>query len=150
MNRMIDPDRSEWARWVVLLGLGGFVGNFLLALCDHAQNGFFLPAEWIPVFSSAYAVAFLMLVVVLPLDRSFLGATLLVLLAQVVVGLIGFLLHLRGIVGGVAPGWWENILFGPPVFAPLLFVDLAILSALGVFDLRGRVAKSAPAAEDSA
>ena len=39
MNRMVDPDRTEWARWIVLLGLGGFVGNLILSLCDHAQNG---------------------------------------------------------------------------------------------------------------
>jgi hypothetical protein len=49
MNRMVSEKSVEWARWLVLLGLGGFFGNFILALCDHAQNGFFVQIEWITV-----------------------------------------------------------------------------------------------------
>ena len=41
MNRMVDPKSEEWPRWVLLLGLGGVVGNFIFSLTDHAQNGFF-------------------------------------------------------------------------------------------------------------
>ena len=33
----------EWAQWMLLLALGGFVGNFVFSLTDHAQNGFFNP-----------------------------------------------------------------------------------------------------------
>jgi len=52
LDRMVKPLR-EWANWVILLALGGFVGNFILCLADHAQNGFFNWAEWIGVASSA-------------------------------------------------------------------------------------------------
>ena len=45
---------------MLLLALGGFVGNFVFSLTDHAQNGFFNPLEWIPVVSSALAVGFLL------------------------------------------------------------------------------------------
>ncbi len=140
LNRMVDPDHSDWGRWIVVLGLGGFLGNFLLSLCDHAQNGFFLASEWIPVFSSAFAVGFLGLTVVTRPNRTFLKLCLAVLVAQAIVGGMGFVLHLRGIVGGVANDVRENILFGPPVFAPLLFINLAILSGLGIFDLKSRCA----------
>ena len=138
MNRMVDPDRTEWGRWIVLLGLGGFVGNFILSLCDHAQNGFFVTSEWIPVFSSALAVGFLTLAATRPLNRPFLRVCALVLLVQAVVGCLGFALHLRGIAGGIGPDLWANLLFGPPIFAPLLFVDLALLSGIGVLDLMSR------------
>ncbi len=138
MNRMVDGDRTEWARWIVLLGLGGFVGNLILSLCDHAQNGFFVPSEWIPVFSSALAVGFLVLAATRPINRPFLSVCAIVLLAQAVVGGLGFVLHLRGVAGGIGPDLWANLLYGPPIFAPLLFVDLALLSGIGVFDLTRR------------
>ena len=136
MNRMIDANDKAWGRWVVLFGLGGFIGNFILSLCDHAQNGFFLLAEWIPVVSSAYAVSFFSLAVLMPLNRSFLGVCMYLALAQAVVGALGFLLHLRGIFGGVSSLLGENIRFGPPVFAPLLFANLAVLVGIGLYDLR--------------
>jgi hypothetical protein len=41
MNRMVAAGTVEWGRWVLLLALGGFAGNLVLSLCDHAQNGFF-------------------------------------------------------------------------------------------------------------
>ena len=45
MNRMVDRQSEEWPRWVLLLGLGGVVGNFIFSLTDHAQNGFYHPTE---------------------------------------------------------------------------------------------------------
>src|SRR5262245_42716078 len=61
MNRMVDPESPEWPQWVLLLALGGFVGNFIFSLADHAQNAFFRRTEWIPVAASALAVGFLLL-----------------------------------------------------------------------------------------
>lgn len=55
-NRLVDPDTAEWAQWMLLLALGGFVGNFVFSLTDHAMNGFFNAVEWIPVVSSAFAI----------------------------------------------------------------------------------------------
>ena len=119
----------------MLFGLGGFIGNFILSLCDHAQNGFFLLTEWIPVVSSAYAVGFFALAVLVPLNGSFLRACMYVAFAQAIVGAIGFVLHIYGISGGVSSLLRENILFGPPLFAPLLFSNLAVLVGIGLYDL---------------
>lgn len=138
LNRMVHPESLEWDRWVVLLAGAGFVGNFALALLDHAQNGFFHAGEWIPVAAAAYAVAFLGMVVIRPEDRRILGATLALLAAQVVVGLLGFAFHLHGDLRGPAGaggGLRDNFLYGAPVFAPLLFANLALLAGLGVWDL---------------
>ncbi len=142
---MLDPEDIEWGRWIVVFGLGGFLGNFVLSLCDHAQNGFFIASEWVPVFSSAFAVGFLALTAAAPPNRPSLDLCLAVLLAQAIVGAIGFVFHLRGIAGGVAEGVRENILFGPPVFAPLLFINLASLSGLGIIDLKSRLGGAAVA-----
>ncbi|HET6181078.1 MAG TPA: hypothetical protein VFE61_29435 [Candidatus Sulfotelmatobacter sp.] len=43
LNRMVDSDSMEWAQWVLFLTLGGFFGNIVLTLSDHAGNGFFYP-----------------------------------------------------------------------------------------------------------
>ena len=64
MNRMVAARSAEWARWVILLALGGFFGNFVLSLTDHASNGFFARTEWIPVISSAFATGFLIVLLV--------------------------------------------------------------------------------------
>lgn len=48
MNRMVPAGTREWAEWVLMLTLGGFFGNFVLSLADHAENGFFRPIEWLP------------------------------------------------------------------------------------------------------
>ncbi|MCA9516160.1 MAG: hypothetical protein KC635_14545, partial [Myxococcales bacterium] len=62
MNRTVSADRAEWGFWVVVLALGGFVGNLVLSLADHAQNGFFNPLEWVPVVAAALCVGFLVVV----------------------------------------------------------------------------------------
>src|SRR5262249_18616061 len=88
-NRLVDPGTIEWALWVLLLTLGGFIGNFVFSLTDHAQNGFFNPLEWVPVASSAFAIGFLIVPFVVGVDRSFLKLTAVVLGVQGVVGLAG-------------------------------------------------------------
>ena len=72
----------------------------------------------------------------MPLNGSFLRVCLYLAFAQAIVGALGFLLHLRGITGGVSSLLSENILFGPPLFAPLLFSNLAVLVGIGLYDLK--------------
>jgi hypothetical protein len=135
LNRMVPPQSLEWDRWVVLLAGAGFVGNFALALLDHAQNGFYYVAEWVPVAASAYAVAFLGMVVVRPLDRRLLLVTFIVLGVAAVVGLAGFGLHLAADLRGPAASLRDDFLYGAPVFAPLLLPNLALLAATALWDL---------------
>ncbi len=71
MNRMVDADSVEWAQWVLLFTLGGFIGNFTFSLADHAANGFYFPLEWVPVVASAIAVGFLAVPLVMRVSRTF-------------------------------------------------------------------------------
>jgi hypothetical protein len=59
MNRIVDAEGVEWPLWVIFLALGGFVGNFIFSVTDHAQNDFYHHSGWIPVCSSALAVGFM-------------------------------------------------------------------------------------------
>lgn len=60
---------------------------------------------------------------------------------QVVTGLLEAGLHLRPLLepGATAPGLWDALRYGPPVFVPLLFMDLSGLAALGVWDLHAKL-----------
>ncbi len=135
MNRMVDRDSPEWPRWVLLLALGGFVGNFVFSVADHAQNGFFYWEEWIPVASSAFAVAFLLVPFLMDVGRPYLTACVVVLLVQVAVGLLGFYYHNAANLAGPAPEFLANIIYGAPPFAPLLLPNLVLLAFVGLWPL---------------
>jgi len=133
MNRMVRSDAAEWPRWVVIMALGGFAGNFIFSLTDHAQNGFYHWTEWIPVASSAFAVGFLASPFFTPVGRRFLQICGLVLLVQAGVGLLGFYLHTAANLGGSSALGLDDIIDGAPPLAPLLFPNLVLLAGIGLW-----------------
>jgi hypothetical protein len=139
-NRLVDPRTIEWALWMLLLALGGFVGNFIFSLTDHAQNGFFNPFEWVPVASSALAVGFLLVPFLVRVTDAYLGLCALVLFAQAIVGVLGFGLHLAADLRNPGATMFDRILSGAPPMAPLLFPNLVVLALIGLWVL----AKSVP------
>jgi hypothetical protein len=118
--------------WLLLLALGGFVGNFGLSLLDHAQNGFFRRVEWVPVVAAAFATSFLLITWLQP-SRMLVSLTWLVLAVQVLVGVAGFALHVAADLGRSTAPLIDRFIFGAPVFAPLLFADLAVLAAIALW-----------------
>jgi len=138
LDRMVPVDSSDWALWLLLLTLGGFFGNFILSLTDHAENGFFHWTEWIPVTSSALAVSFLALPFFRRVGISYLVACSGVLLLQTGVGLLGFVLHGLADLHGPSRSLFENVISGAPPMAPLLFPNLVLIGLIGlwVYSLR--------------
>lgn len=127
-----ENDRSEaWARWIIFLAMAGFVGNFGLSLADHAQNGLISPFEWVAVGAAGYASAFLALAL-FSRRRGFHLVCLWLQLAQVFVGLLGFGLHLTANLHHRNASLLDRMIFGAPVFAPLLFADVAALASIGL------------------
>ncbi len=136
MNRMVATAVAEWAQWVLLMALGGFAGNYLFSLTDHAQNGFFHATEWIPVISSAFTVGFLAAPFCTTVSRPFLGLCGIVLLLQAAVGLLGFYYHSAANLDGPALRFWDNVIDGAPPLAPLLFPNLGLLAGIALWTLR--------------
>ena len=134
LTRMQSAVEMASGRWVIFLALSGFVGNFVLSLCDHAQNGFYHPTEWVPVIASAYGIGFLVAALFQVKER-FLRVTMWILLLQILVGVWGFALHGLSNINGISSSLYENFIHGAPIFAPLLFANLALLAMLGVYDL---------------
>ena len=139
MNRLVEPTHVDWSRWVIFLALGGFFGNFVLSLTDHASNGFFAKTEWIPVISSALATGFLLVPLMMPIGRRFLDLCVGVMILQALVGILGFWYHLQANL--VAPGssTLDKLINGAPPMAPLLFPNLVGLALIGIFNLAGHL-----------
>lgn len=135
MNRMVETRSAEWARWVLLLALGGFLGNFVLSLTDHAENGFFAGTEWIPVCSSALATGFLLVPLIYPVTRRFLDACCVVMLLQAAAGVLGFWFHLQANLVEPGHNLFEKLVNGAPPLAPLLFPNLVALAWIGLWAL---------------
>lgn len=132
MNRMVDANSEEWPRWVLLLSLGGFFGNFIFSLTDHAQNGFFHATEWIPVGAAALAVGCLVSLFATEVGPRYLWLCGGVMVVQVLVGLLGFYYHVRADLHGNSSSWLQNFIEGTPALAPLLFPNLALLAVIGL------------------
>ncbi len=137
-------EHDDWGRWILFLALAGWIGNFGLSLLDHAQNGFFYPSEWISVGAAGFAVAFLGASFFFSDDRPLLQWTVGVMGIQVVVGVVGAGLHLAGSLASSGPSLWYKVIFGAPVFAPLLFANLAALAAIGLWEQLDASPRSAP------
>lgn len=134
LNRLEWEDSSSWARWVLFLTLCGFMGNFALSLCDHAQNGFFARAEWVSVGAAAMGVSFLLLALRRDSTKSYLWVCVLVMIAEILVGVVGAGLHIHANFASPSGEFWDRIVFGAPVFAPLLFSNLGLLGLIGLWD----------------
>ena len=138
INHKVHGESLEWGMWVTLVALGGFVGNFVLSLCDHAQNGFFDRREWIPVFTSGTAVGFLMTALLGPSNRLFLKLCVAILVVNGLAGGLGFYLHLSVMLESAESSIANKLIYGVPLLAPLLFIDLALLGILGIWHLARR------------
>jgi hypothetical protein len=136
MNRMVDSESLEWAQWVLLLTLGGFTGNFVFSLADHAENGFFFKVEWVPVAASAIAIGFLCVPLITRVSRFFIDVTAAVLVGVSGIGLWGFVLHTMGNLKGPSVHPFDNFIYGAPPMAPLLFPNLMVLGIIGLWQLR--------------
>jgi hypothetical protein len=135
LNRMIPVRSLRWARWVVLMAAGGFFGNFVLTLIDHARNGFALQAEWIPILSGVLAACVLLVPVVTLVSRRYLDLCLAVLSLQALVGFIGFGLHMHRNFFAPGGSFFEKTVNGAPPMAPLIFPDLVALALIGLCEL---------------
>jgi hypothetical protein len=141
-NKPEEPDASRESDWRVSLRSGRFQKHLSAltiawaffsgfeALYSHYKTNFRYKAQWSPVFltpvlmASAAAAIFSR-----RMAKTLLPAVSALALAD---GAIGFGYHARGIVrrpGGVKKPLY-NILYGPPIFAPLLFAACGFLGVL--------------------
>ncbi|HVU64379.1 MAG TPA: hypothetical protein VHC70_10405 [Phycisphaerales bacterium] len=143
MNRMVPASDPDWAMWVLLLALGGYLGNFVFSVTDHAQNGFFVRTEWIGVVMGAFGAGFLFAPFVSRVGRRELALCAGVMVAGMCVGGLGLFFHLSADVRMPNTPVMDRLVFGAPVFAPLLFVDMGVLALIGLWALDRSIRRQA-------
>lgn len=151
MNRRVDAETEPvWGRWVLFLAFMGIMGNFGLALTDHARNGFFDAREWVAVVAAAIGVGGVLVAILWPESREAQGVAWVSLGVQVAVGFVGFGLHVAPVfTEASSAGYLERVVYGPPILAPLLFANLAVPGALGLWVLGRESRTSAPRTPES-
>jgi hypothetical protein len=117
--------------------LGAFFSGFE-ALYSHYKNNFKYAAQWTPVIIAPALMAAAGASITSPkAARTWLPAMSMLAIAD---GGIGFFYHVRGVMrrpGGLKKPIY-NVLYGPPVFAPLLFAACGALGLLACLMRRER------------
>ena len=108
-------------RVLFFFATGGFAGNFVLSLTDHAVNGFFHRSEWIPLISSALAVGSFLVYLLGNPARSYSRWCVAVPVLQAIVGSTGFLHHLSADLHGRSRSLFSNVISGAPPLLPCGF-----------------------------
>ncbi len=135
VNRMVDSNTVEWAQWVLFLTLGGLLEILSSASAITRRMVFLIALEWVPVVASALAIGFLTSSLLSRLSRGFLVLCGAVLVLESAVGLWGFMLHAERNLAGPSVHLFNNLIYGAPPMAPLLFPNLAALGLIGLWQL---------------
>ena len=136
----LEQDVRE-GRFQKMLALATAISGFFSgveALYSHYKNNFTYGVQWTPIVLTPM----LMIAGIGTVWSRTMARTLLPLasLLALIDGGIGFLYHMRGSMrrpGGFKKPWY-NILYGPPIFAPLLFAASGFLGLLAFFLRRER------------
>lgn len=117
--------------------LGTFFSGFE-ALYSHYKNNFKYKAQWTPVIIAPALMAAAAATIRSPkAARTFLPVMSVLAIAD---GAVGFYYHARGVLrrpGGIKKPIY-NIIYGPPIFAPLLFAACGVLGLLACLMRRER------------
>jgi hypothetical protein len=65
----------------------------------------------------------------------FLRYCLILMTVEIGVGLAGWILHLVSVIKSPMASLWDRVVYSAPIFAPMLFADLAILAMIGIVAL---------------
>lgn len=137
-----EAPRSLRSDWRAEIGEGRFQKHVAVATClsagfsgfealySHYKNNFRYKAQWSPILIAPALMAAAAASVVSPrAGRTWLPAMSLLAIAD---GGVGFFYHARGVIrrpGGLKKPLY-NIMYGPPIFAPLLFAACGTLGLL--------------------
>src|SRR5262249_38663969 len=112
-----------------------FFGNFIFSLVDHAANGFFSRAEWVPLAASALPIGFLFVPLVARVPKAFLYLCGLVLVLEAALAVCGFVLDATPMLRGPSIRAFDNFIYGASPLAGLLFPNLVLLGFIGLWCL---------------
>ena len=95
-----------------------------------------------PVIASALAIGFLTTPLFVRVNGCYFTICFIVLAFEALVGFLGFALHLHAVLNAVGRNLFKKAVHGAPIFAPLLFPNLAVLGGIGLWIFRAKCATS--------
>jgi hypothetical protein len=125
---------SKSRAYFYLVGMGS-LATVISSVLDHARTDFSNPWLWVPTAVGVFATT--VAVVVGALDtpsRADILAYFVAMLLMILVGVVGFVLHIGEDLtaqGGIV---LERFLRGAPPLAPLLFADIGLLGLIAMLD----------------
>jgi hypothetical protein len=118
-------------QWVYFLVAGGSLGNASLCVLDHARNGFINPTEWIPIPVTLFTAVLFFGAAVRPvISRVERAALWIAVGVQILVGGLGWGLHVYFNLTAETGNLLHRVVYGPPIFSPLLLADVAAFGAV--------------------
>jgi hypothetical protein len=134
---LVAASQSEmilgWTKrqWVYFLVAGGSLGNASLSVLDHARNGFINPAEWIPIPVTLFTAVLFFGAAVRPvINRVERVALWIAVGVQILIGVLGWGLHVYFSLTAETGNLLHRVVYGPPIFSPLLLADVAAFGAV--------------------
>jgi len=133
-NAYVQMPYSKTRAYFFIVGIGILV-TVISSVLDHARINFENPWVWLPMmaglFGTGVAVALGVIEKPSRVDLTVYAFTMILL---IVVGMVGFLLHLNSNLVAQGTIIIERFLRGSPTLAPLLFANMGLLGLLVLLD----------------
>ncbi len=111
-----------------------FFATGLVAFFDHARTGFNNVYTWVPVYTGIFAAMVLLLQAYSRHEKGLSILFIVTIALSVVVGVLGFAIHLTADLAGRGVIVWAKVFYGAPGLAPLLFADIGVWAGLVFLD----------------
>ncbi len=139
-GRLVVPGLFSWKvpfsktqQYLLWVGLGT-VATLLSSVLDHGRFNFENPWVWIPTIVSVFAiVATITLGLIKDPGKGDYAVYIGSMIALIVVGLLGFLLHVEADLTSRGAIVIERFLRGAPFLAPMLFADMGALGLVALW-----------------
>lgn len=133
------PDNRKFGftnktRRLILATSFWFFATALVAFFDHAQTGFANVYTWVPVYTGIFTGMVLLLQAYSRHEKGLSILYLVTIALSIVVGLMGFAMHLTADLAGRGAIIWARLFYSAPFLTPLLFTDLGIWAGLVLLD----------------
>ncbi|RMG86486.1 MAG: hypothetical protein D6712_07395 [Chloroflexi bacterium] len=135
-NRHVQMPYSKTRAYYFIVGVF-ILGTLISSVLDHARIELENPYVWIPIGAGLFGViaAFMMGIIEEPSTED-VAAYAAAMVLLILVGLIGFVLHLNTNLVPRGTIVVERFLRGSPLLAPLLFANVGLLGLLVLLDPR--------------
>ena len=117
--------------WVSL----GILATVISSVLDHARTGFQNPWLWVPTVAGVFAVVVAAALAAIDRpNRADVTVYILTMFALILVGVVGFVLHVQTDLTSRGVIVVERFIRGAPFLAPMLFANMGALGLIAILD----------------